>query len=216
MNPAVALADLAHRVSRLVPSHRDPERFHESKSDIVAELRRLAADLRAPPVRPRAAPLRSPVTRPANRMPPDSPRPAPPHQRPAPAPPQPLFAGDPCACSFAAWLLLTATSEVSIAEARKATGLSRFAALCLLTRFCAGLVMERVRLPPAGAGRGRPRIRWRVDAGRLASLLPCDRAAPARPMPGGGADGPSRPNERTNGLRAKPWGIQSAPAGPPA
>lgn len=36
------LRDLAHHVQRLSPSHRDPERFHEDKSEIVAELRRLA------------------------------------------------------------------------------------------------------------------------------------------------------------------------------
>ena len=38
----VALLDLAGKVRRLVPSHRDPEAFHEAKSEIEAELRRLA------------------------------------------------------------------------------------------------------------------------------------------------------------------------------
>lgn len=38
------LAALAARVSRLCPSHRDPERFHADKSEIVAELRRLARE----------------------------------------------------------------------------------------------------------------------------------------------------------------------------
>ena len=32
--PARALAELAHRVRRLAPSHRDPHRFHEEKSEI--------------------------------------------------------------------------------------------------------------------------------------------------------------------------------------
>ncbi len=41
---AAALAELARRVDRLRPEHRDPERFHLVKSDIAAELRRLAAE----------------------------------------------------------------------------------------------------------------------------------------------------------------------------
>jgi hypothetical protein len=45
-----ALVDLANRVRRLVPSHRDPEAFHEAKSEIEAELRRLARVLPADPV----------------------------------------------------------------------------------------------------------------------------------------------------------------------
>ncbi len=36
------LASLAQRVVRLCPDHRNPERFHEDKSEIAAELRRLA------------------------------------------------------------------------------------------------------------------------------------------------------------------------------
>lgn len=36
------LAALAQRVVRLCPDHRNPERFHEDKSEIAAELRRLA------------------------------------------------------------------------------------------------------------------------------------------------------------------------------
>jgi len=39
---ADTLATLARRVQRLVPSHRDPERCHEEKSEIVHALRRLA------------------------------------------------------------------------------------------------------------------------------------------------------------------------------
>jgi hypothetical protein len=40
--PPHALIKLADRVRRLSPSHRDPERFHIDKSEIEAELRRLA------------------------------------------------------------------------------------------------------------------------------------------------------------------------------
>lgn len=38
------LADLARRVQRLSPDRRDPERYHAEKSEIAAELRRLARD----------------------------------------------------------------------------------------------------------------------------------------------------------------------------
>ena len=52
--PADDLDRLAHAVSRLSPSHRDPHRFHEDKSEIAAELRRLARALGSPtPVRVR-------------------------------------------------------------------------------------------------------------------------------------------------------------------
>ncbi|WP_374330436.1 hypothetical protein [Aestuariivirga sp.] len=37
------LRRLARQVEMLAPCHRDPERFHERKSDIAAELRRLAS-----------------------------------------------------------------------------------------------------------------------------------------------------------------------------
>lgn len=36
------LTNLADRLRRLSPCHRDPERFHEDKSEIERELRRLA------------------------------------------------------------------------------------------------------------------------------------------------------------------------------
>lgn len=36
------LTNLADRLRRLSPSHRDPERFHADKSEIERELRRLA------------------------------------------------------------------------------------------------------------------------------------------------------------------------------
>jgi len=39
---ASELLALASAVGRLSPSHRDPERYHLDKSEIVAELRRLA------------------------------------------------------------------------------------------------------------------------------------------------------------------------------
>ena len=44
---ADALARLAQQVSRLCPDRRDPHRFHEDKSEIVAELRNLARALNA-------------------------------------------------------------------------------------------------------------------------------------------------------------------------
>lgn len=43
--PAADLDRLAGAVARLSPSHRDPERFHLDRSEIVAELRRLARTL---------------------------------------------------------------------------------------------------------------------------------------------------------------------------
>lgn len=43
------LVELADRVRRLMPSHRDPEAFHEAKSEIEAELRHLSRVL--PPVK---------------------------------------------------------------------------------------------------------------------------------------------------------------------
>ena len=47
------LEELANRVRRLVPSHRDPEAFHEAKSEIEAELRQLARTMPADPCAPR-------------------------------------------------------------------------------------------------------------------------------------------------------------------
>jgi hypothetical protein len=40
------LDELAARLVRLVPTHRDPERFHIEKDTLAAELRRLARDMR--------------------------------------------------------------------------------------------------------------------------------------------------------------------------
>ena len=44
MDSAVSelLRELAARVERNVPHHREPERFHAEKSEIASELRRLA------------------------------------------------------------------------------------------------------------------------------------------------------------------------------
>jgi hypothetical protein len=44
MSLAADLHEIADRLARLAPSHRDPFRFHEEKSELVAELRRLAAN----------------------------------------------------------------------------------------------------------------------------------------------------------------------------
>lgn len=38
------LAALSRRVAHLGPDHRDPERYHLEKSEIVAELRRMAGE----------------------------------------------------------------------------------------------------------------------------------------------------------------------------
>ena len=94
--------------------------------------------------------------------------------RPVPAPgthpraPQPLFADDPIAGSFVRWLILTAASELSLRDVRKAAGVSRFAGLCLAARLVDAKILQPVKHPPAGGGRGRPRVRWRVDGARLA------------------------------------------------
>lgn len=45
MTPADRLRHLAQDVRRLVPDRRDPERYHEQKSQIEAELRKLAREL---------------------------------------------------------------------------------------------------------------------------------------------------------------------------
>lgn len=45
--PADRLAHLAHRVRRLTVDRRDPERFFEDRSEIEAELRRLALEVKA-------------------------------------------------------------------------------------------------------------------------------------------------------------------------
>ncbi|MEE3502614.1 hypothetical protein [Acidiphilium acidophilum] len=47
-DPHEALADLARRVQRLAPDRRDPERYHAEKSEIAAELRRIARNAEPP------------------------------------------------------------------------------------------------------------------------------------------------------------------------
>lgn len=42
----VRIDNLCDRIERLAPSHRDPHRFFEDKSDIAYELRRLAREVR--------------------------------------------------------------------------------------------------------------------------------------------------------------------------
>ncbi|NTZ60061.1 hypothetical protein G6L24_07020 [Agrobacterium tumefaciens] len=46
MNYFARINALANRLERLAPSHRDQFRFHEDKSEIIAELRRLAKGMR--------------------------------------------------------------------------------------------------------------------------------------------------------------------------
>ncbi|MCJ7995890.1 hypothetical protein J5N58_08140 [Rhizobium cremeum] len=48
---AARLRDIADRLARLAPSHRDPHQFHEEKSELVAELRALAANDNKPRVK---------------------------------------------------------------------------------------------------------------------------------------------------------------------
>lgn len=45
---AAALHNIADRLERLAPSHRDPHRYFEEKNELVAELRRLAMECRQP------------------------------------------------------------------------------------------------------------------------------------------------------------------------
>ncbi|MDX8517966.1 hypothetical protein [Mesorhizobium dulcispinae] len=46
MKPTIAerLHDIADRLARLTPSHRDPHRYHEDKSELIDALRRLASE----------------------------------------------------------------------------------------------------------------------------------------------------------------------------
>lgn len=48
---AARLYDIADRLARLAPCHRDPERYHEEKSELVAALRELAANDNNPRVK---------------------------------------------------------------------------------------------------------------------------------------------------------------------
>jgi hypothetical protein len=159
---AAEILDIARRLDRLSPSRTDPHAFFEERSELAGTLKRWAADLRASPSRP-SRPVLLPPQRAGSPL--DSVPATPVHGRPTP-----LFAGDAAAASFLRWLVLVGAVEVSLAAARRATGLSKFGTACLLARLCDAGVLARVRLPPTGAGRGRPRIRWRVDSARLAAL----------------------------------------------
>ena len=44
-----SLTTIAARLARLAPHHRDPERFHVEKSELVAAIRRHAENERSPP-----------------------------------------------------------------------------------------------------------------------------------------------------------------------
>lgn len=50
---AAKLQEIADRLARLAPCHRDPHRFHEEKSQLVHELRELAANDNNPRVKRR-------------------------------------------------------------------------------------------------------------------------------------------------------------------
>ena len=50
---ARALEAIRDRVQRNIPKHRDPERFHEEKSEIAGDLSRLVSDLRKGRASPR-------------------------------------------------------------------------------------------------------------------------------------------------------------------
>lgn len=39
------LMQMAYRIQRLSPSHKNPEKYHEDKSEIVEELKRVARSL---------------------------------------------------------------------------------------------------------------------------------------------------------------------------
>lgn len=42
IKPADVIRDLAYRIDRLRPDHRNPERFHEEKSEIAYEMTEIA------------------------------------------------------------------------------------------------------------------------------------------------------------------------------
>lgn len=56
------IGELADRLRRLCPDHRDPERFHIEKSEIEHELRRLASSA-GPSGKARMRVIRAPVDR---------------------------------------------------------------------------------------------------------------------------------------------------------
>ena len=44
---AEKLEELARRVDRLIPRRRDPDAYHDEKSEIVAQLRQVAKEVKA-------------------------------------------------------------------------------------------------------------------------------------------------------------------------
>ncbi len=63
-----ALLELANRLRRLTPCWQNPERFHEAKSELVNDLRRLARDVPAPQVRRVLVPVEKVVERVVERV----------------------------------------------------------------------------------------------------------------------------------------------------
>lgn len=63
MSHAEALLELANRLRRLSPCWQNPERFHEAKSELVADIRRLAGTAPKPEVRRVLVPVEKVVER---------------------------------------------------------------------------------------------------------------------------------------------------------
>ncbi|WP_286702490.1 hypothetical protein [Acidiphilium sp. 37-64-53] len=63
MTSPETLLDLASRIARLSPDRRDPEKYHAEKSEIAAELRRLAGQQSSATVHKYSS-LFAPMTRP--------------------------------------------------------------------------------------------------------------------------------------------------------
>jgi len=62
------ILELANRLRRLTPSWQNPERFHEAKSELVNDLRRLAHETPAPQVRRVLVPVEKVVERVVERI----------------------------------------------------------------------------------------------------------------------------------------------------
>ncbi len=62
MNDQHPLAELAQRIGRLRPDWQNPERFFEARSEIAAELRRIAYQQSSAPVH-KYSPVFAPMTR---------------------------------------------------------------------------------------------------------------------------------------------------------
>lgn len=63
MSHADDLLELANRLRRLTPCWQNPERFHEAKSELVADLRKLAQTTPQPEVRRVIVPVEKLVER---------------------------------------------------------------------------------------------------------------------------------------------------------